>query len=295
MLSAYAHDGVVSRLYASAMGDTPWTATLAHIADQFGSSAALVQVSDASYSVLRVENHGYSTEFAERFYASDIYASDPRIPYYRRVRPGTLYFDHALYDVAEMDKHPALPRKLRCAEGEISARRGSPPAERDGRRADDAAERSGGACQRSVHRGVRPAGAAYRAGLRARPCAGTADGDAGDPAGCAGAEGRRCDPSGSGGMPTFMNDAAQALLADGDGLAFRAGTFAASRGPETRRLQAMIRDAIAASAGSRVRPGGQYAGDPAVGKAPRHHPRDSCAAGRAIPLGREHPLRALSS
>lgn len=73
---------------------------------------------------------------------------------------------------------------------------------------------------------------------------------------------------GSGGMPTFMNDAAQALLADGDGLAFRAGTFAASRGPETRRLQAMIRDAIAASAGSRVRPGGQMLVTRPSGKRP---------------------------
>ncbi len=53
-----------------------------------------------------------------------------------------------------------------------------------------------------------------------------------------------------------MNDAAAAILAAGDGLVFSEGDFVTRRGPETRRLQAMIGDAIASSRGNADRPGG---------------------------------------
>jgi len=106
MLSVDQHSDIVARIYASALGDTPWTATLAHLANAFRSTAALVQISDPTFTQLRVENHGHSREFTERFYASDTYARDPRVAYYHRIKPGTVYYDHALYDMEEMERDP---------------------------------------------------------------------------------------------------------------------------------------------------------------------------------------------
>ncbi len=107
MLSPHDHDDIVKRLYASALGDAPWLDTLAHLADTFRSQASMLQISDAAYTRHRVENHGYSREFQEAFYASGIYANDPRVRYFRSVAPGSIYYDHMLYDVAEMERHPA--------------------------------------------------------------------------------------------------------------------------------------------------------------------------------------------
>jgi len=59
------------------------------------------------------------------------------------------------------------------------------------------------------------------------------------------------------GAPTFINDAAQAILAASDGVAFSQGGFLTRLGPETRRLQQMIGNAIAASQGPDAWPGGQ--------------------------------------
>jgi hypothetical protein len=106
MASRDDHDLLVAQFYASAMGDVPWTATLKKAADVFLSKAAAIQISDPDKKFLAVENYGYSMEFAMNFYGSEVFANDPRVPYYYSVQPGGTYCDRTLYDVEEMDRNP---------------------------------------------------------------------------------------------------------------------------------------------------------------------------------------------
>ena len=99
MFSGDDHDRLVSQFYSSAMGDTPWTATLAYAADLFDSSASVIQVQDSLKQTVAVENHGYSQEFSDAFFASEAFANDPRRAYFTKVRSGSVYFDHMLYYV----------------------------------------------------------------------------------------------------------------------------------------------------------------------------------------------------
>lgn len=62
---------------------------------------------------------------------------------------------------------------------------------------------------------------------------------------------------GSTGQPTFMNDAARAILAAADALAYSDGVFVTRRGPESRRLQQMIGDAVTGLDSPQMRLGGQ--------------------------------------
>ena len=257
MLSRNDHDGLVMRLYASALGDTPWVDTLAHFANQFHSSAAAIQVSDPLYKNITAESHGYSKEFAAEFYASDVYERDPRIKYYRSVRPGDIYFDHCLYDVAEMERDPrcresidilkvkyqlgaalSLPNDVtaflvvlstasegHASEAAISAFRRLVP------HIDQACALGHLMEQKSTTQTVLLDALASKA-----------DGVI------------LLDRTGA---PTFVNDPARQMLAAGDGLAFRDGAFVTRRGPETRCLQRLVLDAIAASDGAGDRPGGE--------------------------------------
>ncbi len=70
------------------------------------------------------------------------------------------------------------------------------------------------------------------------------------------------------GAPSFLNDTARAVLAAGDGLAFAGGAFVTRRGPETRRLQQLIGDAIALVPPSESRPGGEMLVTRADGRRP---------------------------
>ena len=62
---------------------------------------------------------------------------------------------------------------------------------------------------------------------------------------------------GNTGRPTFMNDAARAILAAADGLAYSDGVFVTRRGPESRRLQQMIGDSVAGLDSPEMRLGAQ--------------------------------------
>ena len=257
MLSRNDHDGLVRRLYASAMGDTPWTDTLAHVANLFHSSAAAVQVSDPSYQNISVENHGYSKEFAAEFYASDVYARDPRIDYYRAVRPGDVYFDHCLYDVAAMERDP------RCRESidilKVKYQLGSAislPNDATAFLVILSTGREGHASEAAISAFRRLAPHIEQALTLGQ----VIEQQAATQAVLLDALDSKTDGVvllDRTGAPTFMNDPAQRILAACDGLAFTEGAFVTRRGPETRGLQRMVRDAIAASEGSGDRPGGE--------------------------------------
>ncbi len=256
MLNVDTHDAVVAKLYASALGDAPWTATLADIAGTFGASAALLQVSDAAYRDQYVENYGYSREFAEAFYASDVYARDPRIPCFRTVQPGSIYYDHMLFDVAEMERHPACRESIDVlnVKYQLGALLRLPAGiaalvvlhnEREGHANE---EQIRAYCRLLPHM---EQACALGQVLEFRAATQTILLDA-----------LACKADGvvlldAAGRPTFMNDAARAAIAAGDGLSFRDDAFAAARGPETRRLHGLIADAIRAPSGAHDRPGGQ--------------------------------------
>lgn len=245
MLSGDDHDRLVSQFYASAMGDTPWTATLGSAADLFRSSASLLQVQDSSKQVVGVESHGYSREFSEAFYASEAFANDPRLPYFQNVRPGTIYFDHMLYDVEEMNRNRwcrescdilkvkyQLGAVLNLPNGTTAgfAILSSPEEGHASQSAIEALRRLSPHIQQACALGhVVETQAATRAVLLD-------------------ALARKSDGVillGRDAKPTFMNDAAAAILNAGDGFSHTSGGgFAARRMPETRRLRHLVQDAV---------------------------------------------------
>lgn len=246
MLSSDQHDTIVSRLYAAALGEEPWTATLSHIAGSFGQSAALVQVADPETHAFRVENHGYSREFAEEFYAGEIYANDPRIPYYWNVAPGSIYFDHCLYDMAEIERNQwcqecfatlkvkyQLGAVLRLQSGTtgfltlLSTAAEGHASEAAVRSFHRLAPHIEQACALGQVLGHRIASeAALTEALAAK-----ADGVI---------------LLSRHGKPVFLNDVARAILAAGDGLALADDGFVTRRGPETRRLRLFVARAVSA-------------------------------------------------
>jgi DNA-binding CsgD family transcriptional regulator len=257
MLSRDDHDAIVGRLYASALGETPWRETLRNVAGRFGASASLMQLMTPGGQIAAVENHGYSAEFAAKFFQSEYYVKDPRLPYFRRVRPGSIYFDHALYDVEEMNRDPDC--RASCDVLKVTYQLGavaSLPNGATGYLTLLSNEAEGHASEQAVQ--------AYR---RLAPHIAQAmslgqvmEHRAATQAALLDALARKADGVillGRSGAPTFMNDAARAILASGDGLAFSNGQFVTCRGPETRRLQLLIGAAIAARPPSETPPGGE--------------------------------------
>jgi DNA-binding CsgD family transcriptional regulator len=256
MLSSDDHDGLVSQAYASAMGDTPWTVTLGRVADLFGSSASLLQVHDPLGRILAVENHGYSREFSDAFFASDAYANDPRVPYFRKVVPGSVYFDHMLYDVEEMDRDRWCRES--CAILGVKYQLGAMLRLPDGLTAGLAilsSAQEGHASQAAI--------AAFRrlAPHFEQACAlGTVvEYNTATRTALLDALARKADGVillGRSGKPTFMNDTASRILNAGDGLSFVDGQFSTRRPPETRKLRSMIESAIVGAPPSGERLGG---------------------------------------
>src|SRR5579862_7664479 len=105
LLTTERHDHLVGCLYASAMGDAPWRDTIEQLASAFGTHSSLVHVLDSAGQVMDFETYPFSREFAAKFYASELYRSDPRIQRFELVRPGSVYFDHALFDIEEMNRN----------------------------------------------------------------------------------------------------------------------------------------------------------------------------------------------
>lgn len=268
MLGQDIHDGFVARLYASAIGDVPWTNTLQHLAGLFRSYSSLVQIADAAGKIVDAEVYGYSKATADEFYASGAFANDPRTSYFLKVGPGSVYYDRALYDVDEMLRNPwvrnsidvlkvtyqlgAVMRLPNGALGMMTVLK----TERDGH-ATEAEVRS----YRRLLPHIEQACALgqvldYRAATQ----------DVLLDALMQKADGvilldRR-------GAPTFVNDSAKAILAAGDGLGYSNGTFVTARGPETRRLQQLIGAATALRPPSEGRHGGQMLVTRISGKRP---------------------------
>jgi DNA-binding CsgD family transcriptional regulator/PAS domain-containing protein len=270
VLSIDEHSEIVSRLYASAMGETPWTSTLALLADRFGTSGSVLHVSRSGGFTDNpfVENHGYSREFAEKYYASDVFANDPRSAYFANVKPGSIYFDHGLYDVEEMRRDPRCRASFEVLKVEYQLGAGLKlPNQSNGILSLLSTAKEGHATEEAIASFRRLAphmeqacalghvmeGHAAKQNILLEALAGKADGVI---------------MLNRSGVPIFVNDSAQSILAAGDGLAFSGEEFSAQRGPETRRLRAMIHDATAAASGLYAHPGGQMLVTRLSGKRP---------------------------
>ena len=247
MLGRDEHDDLVAQLYAAALGETPWTATLQQLAETFGSSAAILQVSNPGPEPLHVVNYGYSTEFQARYFASEAYFNDPRPSYFYKVPAGAVYFDSALYDVDEMYRNPSV--RETCDILKVQYQLGAVMALPHGTRA--------WLTLLMTPKEGHPSEAAIQAYRRLAPhmeqaCALGHLLEHKGAVQSAVLEGMAAKADGVillglDGVPSFMNDAAHAIIARGDGLSFSSTGFAARRGPETRRLQQLIGQAIAAS------------------------------------------------
>jgi hypothetical protein len=96
MLDRDDHDLLVSRLYASALGETSWADTLSYGAALFRSEAAVFRISGPDGRALAAENTRYDPDFALDYYSSEIYANDPRSSHLEKAAPGSVYYDHLL-------------------------------------------------------------------------------------------------------------------------------------------------------------------------------------------------------
>jgi DNA-binding CsgD family transcriptional regulator len=268
MLGRDQYDAIVERLYASALGDSPWLDTLQHIAVRFGASGSLIQVHDSASTVVGFTTYPFSEEFSARFYASELYRNDPRFRYFQQVAPGRIYFDSALYDVAEMERDPHV-RASNDALGSrysLGAVAGLP----NGASAwlsllRTGAEGHADAAAIAAYRRLAPhVEQALSLGLVVQQRAATQ-------AALLDALAAKADGIvllGCSGTPSFMNDAALAILAADDGLAFVQGAFVTRRANETRKLHRLIAAAIAPGPPCDSRPGGELLVTRASGSRP---------------------------
>jgi len=257
MLDRKGYDDLVARLYASAGGQGTWEATLAQFADQFGASALAFHVHDAAFKPVSAKVHGYSKEFSDQFYASGGFARDPRVARFAKVPPGSVYYDHMLYDVSEMERDPRVREtidalKVKYQLGTIlrlpnqtigslallstpEEGHASPSAIASFRRLAPHIEQAS-----ALGLVIEVQALTQRALLDALALKADAviilDGA---------------------GVPVFMNEGATQILSADDGLRYRAGAFITRRPPETRKLLRAVGDAIAMSLRSGEKPGGQ--------------------------------------
>lgn len=284
MLSHADHDALVSRLYASAAGDLPWSTTLKTISSLFRVEHNIIHIADASWRTLDVEVHGQVAEHATEYYAGEIFAHDPRTPYLQNVAPGSVYYDHMLYDVE------AITRTYWCREAiaalGVMYQLGVALTLPDGMRGAFVllpTEREGHSPQDAIAAFTRIAPHIEQAVALSL----VLDKAAATRSALLDALTRKAEGVvllNRAGTPTFMNDAARAILEANDGLTLSQGAFVTRRLPETRRLQQLVRGVLTAgeAPGGRVlvsRPSGR---PPYVVSLMAAPPLERFLAGRSI-------------
>ncbi|WP_439477404.1 helix-turn-helix transcriptional regulator [Brevundimonas sp.] len=257
MLRAGEDDGLVSHFYASAMGDTPWTATLERLTAAFGGQTAVLSLRDAGDETFAVESHGASAEYAAAAYASEVLRNDPRMPCFFNAPKGRVYFDHALFDVEEMHNNPLCRESdamlgtrfqlgvMTDLPGQVTATVGVMRTAEQGHacEADIAAfRRLAPHVEQALALGQVIELKATTQSILLEALARKADGVI------------LLDRAGA---PSFMNDAARVILAAGDGLAWGVEGFVTDRGPETLRLGGLIQSSLDPAGSLATRRGGQ--------------------------------------
>lgn len=268
MISRDDHDALVSMFYAAATGDRPWAEALGGLVSTFGGSTAVFNVTDPANQVIAVETYGRPRDFAAEYYAGELFANDPRSACLMNVRPGTIYYDHMLYDVEEMARNRWCQEACHVlgVKYQLGARIRL-PGDSHGAYAVLSDETAGHATDAAIaaFRRLSPqieqacalghvleAAAVTRAAL----LQGLAD---------------RVDGVmllSRTGAPTFINDAARAILSAGDGLALIDGSFRTLRPPETRTLNRLMQGIMAPSDRAGATLGGKVLVTRASGRLP---------------------------
>jgi len=257
MLDRGQHDAIAAAFYTAAAGELEWSAALQGLADAFGTGAAVLALLDPGSSRFRAYSHGRPSDFANDYYASSTFLEDPRTPHFLTIRPGRLYYDHCLYDVEEMSRDPRVQRtvetidvkyqlgvQLRLPLG-VSGALALLSTEAEGHAGEAAIEsfrQLAPHIEQSCALGELLVRSAATQAALIEALAARADGVL---------------LLNSLGVLVFANDAAAAILAAGDGLGWSGEAPTTRRGPETRRLLAMIGDVLGMRSAAERRPGGQ--------------------------------------
>lgn len=244
MLDQGQHDAIVSQFYASALGDTPWRDTLGALARSFGSDAAVLRLADISGEFIAAESSRPDSNAASAYYLGEIFSKDPRTPLLLNAPLGSIYYDHLLWNVEEISQNRWC--REACAVLGVTYQLGTHI-----RLSDDltlcvailSTEAEGHASSEAI--------AAFR---RLTPLfeQATALGqviETQTATRIALLNGLASKADGvillsAKGEPTFVNDAATAILNSGDGLSLSQGAFLTRRPPETRRLQQLVQAAL---------------------------------------------------
>ena len=245
MLEADEFGALISAFHASATGEVTWKQTLEDFARAFDANAAIVQVQDSGKQSVSVDNFGYTKDFSDAFFASEIYANDPRVPYFNSVPAGMLYYDDMLYDTEEINRTQwcrasldvlktkyqmgailRLPHQSTCAVALLK----TPEQGHAGTDAIADLRRLAPHLEQAVAIGHL---------LECRTATQSAIFDV---------VAQKSDGIillGRSGQPVLVNDAAARILSTGDGIGYSAQMFQTRRLPETHRLQQLLADAIA--------------------------------------------------
>ncbi|MFZ3005738.1 MAG: helix-turn-helix transcriptional regulator [Phenylobacterium sp.] len=247
----------MSGFYAAAMGEITWRDSLGQVNALFGGAATVLNVFDRQHAPISLEVYGRPVDTALEYYSGEIHANDPRTPYLYNAPPGSIYYDHMLYDVEEM----ARDRWCRAAADAIGISYSLGVMLRLPNDVFAAA-----AVLTSMSQG-HATEAAIEAWRRVAPhleqaCAlgHVLETGAATQAALLEAVSRKVEGMillNLAGGPTFINDAAQAILLANDGLALSHEGFAARRRPETRRLQQLVHGALDVARGAGGNPGGR--------------------------------------
>lgn len=106
MISSKDEAGLARLFLDSAIGEISWSRPLEAVADLFRSEATFFTIHKPdTMEVVNARSHTYSSDFLSGFFSGEIYANDPRIDPIGRVPAGSVYFDELLYDVDEVHRN----------------------------------------------------------------------------------------------------------------------------------------------------------------------------------------------
>ncbi|MET0274437.1 MAG: helix-turn-helix transcriptional regulator [Phenylobacterium sp.] len=265
MLAPADYDRLVSQFYAAAAGDLAWTAALGTLSSLFRVERNVINIADARWRTVAVEAHGKPADHAADYYAGEIYKNDPRMHCLQKLPSGTVYYDHMLFDLEAMERNPWCQEAYRALE--VKYQLGivfDLPEGLIGAFAMLPSEREGHATEAAIaaFRRVAPhIEQAASLGLVMEKAATTRSA-------LLDALSRKAEGVillNRAGAPTFVNDAAQAILDARDGLGLARGAFVTRRLPETRRIAQLVQGALAPATGQ---PGGRVLVSRPSGKSP---------------------------
>lgn len=239
-------------VYATAAGETSWDQGLHDWTRLFSAHGATMIVHDSRvvtdvHSFYAIGDYGIAPD---KYYQSELFRTDPRMPLLKRVPAGTVYYDANWYDVDELQKHETV----RAANDTVGIKyslglKFALPHDTIVSLAMVFTEKQGHATPDAI----RTANRLLPHVERALSIGFLAEVDALTKTALLDALARKADGIillGDDGAPTFLNDKAASILQQQDGLSLSNGTITAQRSGETKRLAQLIAQAMSPSIGN---------------------------------------------